>query len=226
MILLCGGTKGGCGKSLLAVNVAAALAHQGVDVLLIDGDEQGSSATFAQIRADLTLPGGTFTTIQLHGPAIRQQMPVLREKYQEIVIDVGGRDTGSLRAALTVADAILAPFQPRSVDIWSAVQLAALISEARTVNESLRAYAVINAADAQGKDNDEAAAALRSLDGIEALPGVIVRRKAFPNAFTVGLSVLEQHPQDHKAVDELLYVVHTLYPQRRHTNDREARKAG
>jgi hypothetical protein len=51
------------------------------------------------------------------------------------------------------------------------------------VNERLRAYAVINAADAQGRDNDDALAALRSLEGIEALPFFVVRRNAFPNAF-------------------------------------------
>jgi chromosome partitioning protein len=225
MILLCGGTKGGAGKTTIAVNIAAALAHQDPDVLLIDGDEQSSAATFAAIRSELALPA-KFTTVQVHGPAIRQQMPGLRAKYSQIVIDCGGRDTGGLRAALTVADAVLAPFQPRSVDIWSAVHLTALISEARAINESLRAVAVLNAADAQGKDNQEAADALRSLDGIEVLPSVIVRRKAFPNCFTLGLSVLEQRPQDAKAADELLYVVHAMYPQRRHANDSEARKAG
>jgi cellulose biosynthesis protein BcsQ len=55
-----------------------------------------------------------FTTVQLHGAAIRLQMRSLAERYDEIVIDVGGRDTGSLRAALTVADMILIPFQPRT----------------------------------------------------------------------------------------------------------------
>ena len=37
-------------------------------------------------------------------------MRQLRDKYTEIVIHVGGRDTGSLRAALTISDAILIPF--------------------------------------------------------------------------------------------------------------------
>jgi hypothetical protein len=41
----------------------------------------------------------------------------------------------------------------------------------------------------------------------EALPFVIVRRKAFPNAFSSGLSVLEQERKDTKAVDEILSVV-------------------
>jgi cellulose biosynthesis protein BcsQ len=71
-------------------------------------------------------------------------MRALAEKYDEIVIDVGGRDTRSLRAALTVADAILIPFQPRSVDLWTASQIGALVAEARHVNERLRALAILN----------------------------------------------------------------------------------
>jgi chromosome partitioning protein len=228
MILVVGHTKGGVGKTLLAVNIAAVLAGQGREVLLIDGDEQASAATFAQIRAELT-PKAAFTTVQLQGAAIRQQIKQLRAKYEEIVIDVGGRDTGSLRAALTVADAILIPFQPRSVDLWAGAQIGALVAEARAVNEQLRAYAILNAADAQGRDNEDAAGALRTIEGIEALPFVVVRRKAFPNAFTAGLSVIEQHPQDPKAVEELLSVVVALYTHQvdnGYQNAPTSRKAG
>jgi chromosome partitioning protein len=211
MILVVGQTKGGVGKTLLAVNIAAALAHGGADVLLVDGDEQASAATFAQIRAELALPGGAFTTVQLQGPSIRQEVKTLRHKYDEVVVDVGGRDTGALRAALTIADAILMPFQPRSVDLWAGAQIGALVAEARSLKDDLQAYAVINAADFQGRDNEDAAAALRAIEGVETLPLVVGRRKAFPNAFSVGLSVLEQRPQDPKAVDELIAIVHTLY---------------
>ena len=73
MILAVGSIKGGVGKSMLAVNIAVALAQRGHDVLLIDGDEQASAATFAQIRSDLA-SGARFATVQLHGVAIRQQM--------------------------------------------------------------------------------------------------------------------------------------------------------
>jgi hypothetical protein len=64
---------------------------------------------------------------------------------------VGGRDTGSLRATLTVADVILIPFQPRSVDLWTGSQIAALVAEARHVNEE-QAFAILNVADPQGSD--------------------------------------------------------------------------
>jgi chromosome partitioning protein len=168
MILAVGNIKGGVGKTMLAVNIAVALAQQGRDVLLIDGDDQASAATFARIRADLPVKS-SFTTVQLQGAAIRQQMRQLAGKYDRIIIDVGGRDTGSLRAALTVADAILIPFQPRSVDPWTAAEMSALVGEARHVNDRLRAYALLNLADPQGTDNAEAAAALATIDGIDAL---------------------------------------------------------
>lgn len=212
MILSVAHIKGGVGKSLLAVNIAIVLAQRGRDVLLIDGDEQGSAATFAQIRAELAGPA-TFATIRLHGPAIRQQMLPLRGKYAEIVIDTGGRDTGSLRAALTVADVVLVPFQPRSVDLWAGAQIGALVMEARHVNEALRGCSILNMADAQGHDNEDAFDALKTIEGLEALPLAIVRRKAFANAFSVGLGVTEQtaRERDPKAVDELLSVVNALY---------------
>ena len=64
MILAVGNIKGGVGKTTLAVNIAVALAQRGRDVLVIDGDEQASAATFAQIRADL--PGAVKVLSLIH----------------------------------------------------------------------------------------------------------------------------------------------------------------
>jgi chromosome partitioning protein len=212
MILAVGNIKGGVGKTMLAINIAVALTQQGWDVLLIDGDEQASAATFARVRAELPSKN-SFTTIQLQGAAIRQQMLHFTRKYDHIIVDVGGRDTGSLRAALTVADVILIPFQPRSVDLWTAAKMSALVVEARYLNNRLRAYSLLNLADPQGSDNVDAGEALTMIVGIETLPFMIVRRKAFPNAFSNGLSVLEQKPMDPKAVEETLRVVDALCTQ-------------
>ena len=214
MILSVAHIKGGVGKSLLTVNIAAVLAQRGRDVLVIDADEQGSAATFAQIRAEADPRPAAFATIRLYGAAIRQEIRKLCEKYSEIVIDTGGRDTGSLRAALTVANVVLIPFLPRSVDLWAGAQIAPLVAEARHINETLRAFSILNMADSQGHDNEEALDALKTIEGIEPLPLAIVRRKAFPNAFSNGLSVAEHAPRDPKAVEELLSVVDALYAQR------------
>ena len=63
MILSAAHIKGGVGKTLLAVNIAAVLARRGRDVLLIDADDQASSATFSEIRAESFPDKANFATI-------------------------------------------------------------------------------------------------------------------------------------------------------------------
>ncbi len=200
MILAVGNVKGGVGKTTLAVNLTIALARLGREVLLVDGDEQATAMEFTELRTERAGNPG-YTAVALQGAAIRTQIRQLAPKYADVVVDVGGRDTGSLRAALTVADVVLIPVQPRSFDLWGLDQTAELVREAREVNDRLRAVVVLNEADVQGKDNDAAAEAVREVEGLELASVRIVRRKAFPNAAAVGLSVLEY--DDLKAQDEL-----------------------
>lgn len=214
MILAIGNVKGGVGKTTLAVNLTIALARSGRDVLLIDGDEQATAIAFTELRTEQKNGKPGYTAVSLHGAAIRTQARQLSSKYADIVIDVGGRDTGSLRAALTVADVVLIPVQPRSFDLWGVDQTAELVQEAREINDRLKAVVVINAADAQGKDNEAAAEALREVAGLDLAPSVIVRRKAFPNAAASGLSVLEH--DDPKAIEELNSLLKALSV---HSND-------
>jgi chromosome partitioning protein len=210
MILTVGNTKGGVGKTTLAVNIAIARSVLGSDVLLIDGDEQNTAITFTELR-NSQLGNAGYTAVSLHGAAIRTQVRQLAPKYADIVIDVGGRDTGSLRAALTVTNTLLIPVQPRSFDIWAIDQIAELVREAREINSDMRAAIVLNAADAQGRDNEDAAEALRDIDGIELLEITIGRRKAFPNAASAGKAAIEQSPKDPKAIEELNTLLQVIY---------------
>jgi chromosome partitioning protein len=209
MILAVGNIKGGVGKTTLAINIAISRTLAGHDVLLVDGDEQRTALTFTDLRT-AQMGNSGYTVVSLQGVSLRTQVRQLASKYDDIIIDVGGRDTGSLRAALTIAETFLIPVQPRSFDIWAIDQVAELVKEAREIN-TVRAVAVLNSADAQGHDNEEAAQAISEVEGIEMLNVTIGRRKAFPNAAAGGRSVLEQIPGDAKATNELASLVKLLF---------------
>lgn len=208
MIICVGATKGGVGKSTLAVNlVVAASKGEGLgpppDILLVDGDEQGTAMTFTELRAERFNGQPGYTAVALQGAAIRTQVRQMQHKYDHIIIDVGGRDTASLRAALLVSELVIIPTQPRTFDVWAVEQMAELVEEARGFNENLRALLVLNQADSQGQDNADALAALGGFPNMELHPIAIGRRKAIPNAASLGLTPAESRPIDEKAVSEL-----------------------
>jgi chromosome partitioning protein len=126
----------------------------------------------------------------------------LIDNYDDIIIDCGGRDTASLRAALTVTDVFLIPFQPKSFDIWTSTKVAELVVEAQLINEKLQAYAFINCAGARGSDNHDAQSILAGIPGITLLNATVGLRKAFSNATAEGLGIIETKA-DKKAIKEM-----------------------
>jgi hypothetical protein len=102
-----------------------------------------------------------------------------RAVLSDITIDFGGRDTDSLRAALTVAKVVLIAVKPRIFDLWGFDQTADLVTEARKVNERLRAIVVLNEADAQRRHNQQATDSLRDIERLEIAPLLIGWRRAF-----------------------------------------------
>lgn len=213
MILTVGNTKGGVGKTTLALNIAIARALAGRKVWLVDGDRQGTAQTAVTLRAEAGHLPGIACSFYPDGPALRTQVKLQAANFDDVVIDAGGRDSTALRAALMLSDALLVPFQPRSYDVWALTDIAALIDEARSIRDGLKAYAVLNCADPgeASTDNIDAAAAVADLPQFEYLATPIRRRKSFANGAGQGLSVLEIKPADKKASEELLSLVGTLF---------------
>jgi chromosome partitioning protein len=213
MILTIGNTKGGVGKTTLALNIAIARALAGRDVWLLDGDRQGTAQTAVSIRAESGQVPGIACAQYPDGPTLRTQVQHQTAKWQDIIIDAGGRDSTALRAALVLSDVLLVPFQPRSFDVWALEAIASLVDEARSVRDGLRVFAVLNCADpgTNSTDNTEAAAAVADVPQFEFLDTPIRKRKAFASAGGMGLSVLEASPKDPKAIAELKALVSALF---------------
>ncbi len=201
MILTVGNIKGGVGKTTQAVNIAIERAGQGYTVLLIDADEQGTASTFSDVRAD-ELGDTKYQTVKLHGKSVRQQGRALASKFDYTIIDCGGRDTGGLRAAMTITDKLIIPLAPRSFDLWAVDQMAELIEEVDSVRDGLEVYCVLNMADFQGADNKDTLEMLNDYPRFIVVTSTIARRKSWANAASAGLGIIEYKPADKKAISE------------------------
>ena len=179
------------------------LSSQGRDVLLVDTDDQETATDFTVWRSELTDGNTGYTAIQLADSAVRTEVLKLAPKYDDLVIDTGGRDTASQRAALTIADLFLLPFIPRSFDIWTLEKVTALIEEIRPINPALKTLAFLNRSDPRGADNLGASELLSESSVFTFLDTTLGNRKAFANAAAMGMGVTEVKPRDKKAIREL-----------------------
>jgi chromosome partitioning protein len=203
MIITIGGIKGGSGKTTIATNLVVQLLRQGRDVLLVDADDQESATDFSAFRHRELGGSLGYTAVKLTGRELHANVGRLATKYDDVVIDTGGRDTVSQRSALTVAHSYLVPFAPRSLDIWTLRRVENLIAEVSPFNPGLRCLTFINKADARGTAREEAAELLRSSASLRFLPAAVGNRISFANATAAGLGVAELRPPDEKAIAEL-----------------------
>ena len=124
---------------------------------------------------------------------------------------MGGRDTDTQRAVLSIADLLLLPLQPRSVDVWTLKRVSALIGEISNINPDLKCKGFVNRAFANSTDNDDTMTAISEADGIELIRLKIGDRKAFSNSFGAGLMVAEIKPRADKALEELQELYNKLF---------------
>src|SRR5688572_28998407 len=112
MIVTVGGIKGGCGKSTISIGLVI-LRSVSSNTLLVDADTQCSASDFTLLRTERTGSAG-YTCVQLTGRAVRSEVLKLAEHYDDIIIDVAGRDTAGQRAAVSTSDVLIVPVVPRA----------------------------------------------------------------------------------------------------------------
>jgi chromosome partitioning protein len=212
MIIVIGGIKGGSGKTTIATNLAV-MRSLVSKVLLVDADEQKSAWDWSQQRDERSKKPSCrsrcFVTVCMYGKSIYSNLNKLKEDYDDIIVDTGGRDTTSQRAALCIANKLILPFKPSSIDIWTLGPIKQIINEC--VNPNLKAYGLISQADPSGKDNQEALEIVKEYSEIIPLNCTIGNRKSFRNAASEGLGICELHPQDKKACQEMQILYDLIY---------------
>jgi chromosome partitioning protein len=205
MIILIGGEKGGTGKTTIATNLAAMRILNGYDVLLVDTDKQGSASAWSDMR-DLSGIKTRVPTVQKFGLNLANDILDLQKRYQDIIIDAGGRDSVELRGAMTIANKMYVPVQASQFDIWTLSIISDLAYQVKSFNSLIAPKVLINRAATNPVVNEvkEAQEVLENFDNLRLSISLLKERISYRKAAKGGLSIVELDKQDNKAVDEFL----------------------
>lgn len=110
--------KGGVGKSTLAIHVATAAHQDGIPTHLVDTDPQQTVLDWHALTASGYAPDVSLCT---SAPNLQRHVSNLTADL--VVIDGAARVQDMTGAVLRIADVVLIPVQPSTLDVWGSLDL-------------------------------------------------------------------------------------------------------
>ncbi|HET6434731.1 MAG TPA: ParA family protein [Xanthomonadaceae bacterium] len=189
--ILVASSKGGVGKSTLATHLAAHAALAGERTVLVDADPQGSATRWAQRRAALDS-----AVLPVDGTGARRgwQRGIPADAQTVVVDAAAGAMADALAPFLEVADAVVVPVLPSTLDIEATVPfLDTLARHPRVRRGELRVGLVGN------KLKPWTTASQQALDLLKQWPYPLVAQlrdsQAYPVLVGLGKSLFDYHSQ-------------------------------
>src|SRR6202167_1078242 len=128
MIIVIANSKGGVGKSTIAVHLAAWLHEQGHSVTLADCDTQQSSSECAKEAGPAVKP------VRLSDPdEILDRLPALGQQTDFVVADGPGSNTETSRALLLRADLAIVPCKASMLEVRALAQATNVLRQAQDI---------------------------------------------------------------------------------------------
>lgn len=187
--------KGGAGKTTIATNLARACQFQGLDVLLVDSDPQGSARDWSAVRANQPVP-----VVGIDRPTIARDLKAVAHK-DLVVIDGAPQLTELAVSAIAAADLVLIPVQPSPFDIWATSDLVDLVKQRQALTGgALQAAFVVSRGIKRTRIGSEIDTALAEYE-LPVLKSRITQRVVYPSSAAVGATVLDTEPEGPAALE-------------------------
>ena len=189
-------SKGGVGKSTIAVHYAVAERERGRRVALIDSDVQESSTRWLKELAD------GISVYRLPTPDdVLEEAPKLKEQYDLVIADGPAGLSEVTRAILLRADVALLPCGPSTMDLRPAKDSMRVLKQAQSVrNGAPKAFFIPNKLQANTRLSRELLSTAETL-GLPLLPGLHLRQ-VYADAVGQG-TVVWRMPNARAAADEI-----------------------
>jgi len=207
MIVAVTNSKGGVGKTTLAVHLAVWWHEQGAAVALVDADAQCASSTWLHEAAPQT------PVFRLQTPdEILDQTPMLQRDFAAVVIDGPAGLSEVTRAILLVCDLALLPCGPSVLDLRAASEAIRVVKQAQRIRQGApQALLVPNKLQVNYRLSRELLASANSLE-IPATAGLRLRQ-AYADAAGQGTVVWRLGPRGEAAANEIKELFHGQFGQ-------------
>lgn len=176
--------KGGCGKSTVATNLAAAFANGGLKTAIADVDPQKSSLTWLKMRPKSAAKISGLNWLKNEGETLKG--------LQRLVIDVGaGIRKSHFDALLKAADLVVMPILPSIFDEKSASAFLKKIDTIKPIRKGRKPVAIVG-----NRMRSNTRAANRLEEFLEDVGHPVVTRLADRSAYSEmanqGLSIFDR----------------------------------
>jgi chromosome partitioning protein len=122
--------KGGVGKTTLTNNLGMAFKNLGLNVLLVDGDPQGSLRDWNDANKASLLP-----VIGLDRETLPQDLKAVKDQYDIVLIDGAPQSTKLAGAGVKSADIVIIPTTPSPYDVWASADLVEIVKARQEVTD-------------------------------------------------------------------------------------------
>lgn len=206
MVITIGAEKGGVAKTRLATHIAALAAANGVDVVLLDTDKQGSAISWSNIRNQEGVEPSIPVLALPPNPA--RELANLSQKYSLVVVDIGAQNYRTMLECALLSDLVLVPCGADQQEVESTLNVFDTLKQMGPRHESgaIPAYVVLTRV--SPVETAKATTELREYFASEDIPvfnSQIANRAAWLATGKTGRAVheLKGRERSQKAIDEM-----------------------